>query len=373
MDMRKIVQVILHHLWMDYKYPFVTVHGKVAKKDFYIVEVIDQDGVRGYGETEAFPTPWYTEETTVTTKIALENYLIPTLFQANIQHPEELNEQFQTIRRNHMAKAALEQAVWDLYAKKQQQPLYQLIGGTQDTVPVGVSIGLKETDQALLDTIEEKIAAGYKRVKLKVRNGEEIDTLEKVREVYPTLPLMIDANGSYSWKDKDRLLALDQFKLLMIEQPFAQNDFVDHAKLQSMLETPLCLDESIHTVSDMKTAIALGSCQIVNVKLSRVGGFSAVKQIHDLAVAHDIPLWCGGMLEAGVGRAHSLAIATLPQFSLPADTASSSHYWHRDIIQPEVTLEHGMIQLPQQPGLGYAVDHEALAFYRVDKHLYKNE
>lgn len=365
-----INRIILHHLQMNYKHPFVTSHEKVEKKDFYIIEVIDEQGTSGYGETEAFTTPWYTEETTETNRIILEKYLIPLVLGAKITHPSELSKLFQTIRRNHMAKAAIEGAVWDLYAKQTNQPLYKIIGGKEPTVDVGVSIGLKPTDQELLETIEIKLAQGYQRVKLKVKKGEEIRLLDKVRTAFPSLSLMIDANGAYSWKDKDRLLALDQFNLLMIEQPFAQDDFVEHAKLQTLLQTPICLDESIHTYSDLKTAIALQSCKIVNIKPSRVGGIQNTKEMHDLAEHHQLSLWCGGMLEAGVGRAHSLAIATLPQFTLPADTAGSSHYWEKDIIQPEIKTDNGKIHLSENPGIGYAIDQEALAYYRIEKQIH---
>ncbi|WP_246367035.1 o-succinylbenzoate synthase [Paraliobacillus salinarum] len=365
-----INQVILHHLQMNYKYPFVTSHGKVEKKDFYIIEVIDEHGTSGYGETESFATPWYTEETMETNRIILENHLIPLVLEAKITHPSELSKIFRTIRRNQMAKAAIEGAVWDLYAKRTNQPLYKLIGGKEPTVDVGVSIGLKPTDQELLETIEEKLAQGYQRVKLKVKKGKEIRLLDKVRTSFPSLSLMIDANGAYSWEDKDRLLALDQFNLLMIEQPFAQDDFVEHAKLQNLLQTPICLDESIHTYSDLKTAIALHSCKIVNIKPSRVGGIQNTKEMHDLAEQHQLPLWCGGMLEAGVGRAHSLAIATLPQFTLPADTAGSAYYWEKDIIQPEIKTDNGKIHLSENPGIGYAIDKEALAYYRIEKQIH---
>lgn len=368
--MLQIDEVLLYRLQMKYKHSFVTSHGSVTQKDFFVIEVIDQDGNRGYGETEAFSTPWYTEETTATTKLMLENYLIPLLFQTELHHPNDVHSAFQSIRRNHMAKASLEGAVWDLYAKKLGKPLYQVLGGVKPVIPVGVSIGLKPTEQELLETIRIKRSQGYQRVKLKVQKGQEFQMLEKVRRAFPDLSLMIDANGAYTWEEKDRLLALDSFDLLMIEQPFAPGDFVDHAKLQALLHTPICLDESIHTINDLQTAIALKSCQIVNLKLSRVGGITAAKMMHDLAKVHDIELWGGGMLEAGIGRAQSLAIATLPQFTMPADTAGSSHYWYQDIIQPEITVQQGEIQLSDQPGIGYTIDYEALHKHQIETYRY---
>ncbi|WP_117149585.1 o-succinylbenzoate synthase [Paraliobacillus zengyii] len=352
---------------MEYKYPFVTSFGRVEHKDFYIIEVIDEDGISGFGETEAFTTPWYTEETTETNRHVIERFLVPLVVASPISHPEEVAERFQKVRRNNMAKAAVESAVWDLFAKKMNQPLYQLIGGTKQVIDVGVSIGLQTSTNQLLKVIDDKLAFGYKRVKLKVKPGNDVELVREVRRVFPAIDLMVDANSAYKLSDLKILKQLDQFNLQMIEQPLANDDFVEHASLQKQLQTPICLDESIHTYSDVKTAVALGSCQIINVKMSRVGGIQAVKEIEKYATEHNVSLWCGGMLEAGVGRAHSLAVASLGQFTLPGDTAASENYWHRDIIAPAVHVKNGQVQIPNKSGIGYEVDRDALKHFTVEK------
>lgn len=357
---------------MEYKFPFVTSFGRVEHKDFYIIEVIDEDGVSGFGETEAFTTPWYTEETTQTNRHVIETFLVPLLVAKPISHPEEIAERFQKIRRNNMAKAAVESAVWDLFAKKKNQPLYQMIGGTKQVIDVGVSIGLQTSTNKLLQVIEEKLSDGYKRVKLKIKPGNDVELVREVRRAFPTIDLMVDANSAYKLSDLKILKQLDQFDLQMIEQPLANDDFVEHAFLQKQLQTPICLDESIHTYSDVKTAVALGSCQIINVKMSRVGGMKHVKEIEKYATEHNIALWCGGMLEAGVGRAHSLAVASLGQFILPGDTAASANYWQRDIISPAVHVKNGQVHIPNKPGIGYEVDREALKYFTVEKIVLNN-
>lgn len=365
--MLTINRVILHHLLMEYKQPFVTSFGRVEHKDFYIIEVIDEDGVSGFGETEAFTTPWYTEETTQTNRYMIETFLVPLLLKESFKHPDEISQRFKKIRRNNMAKAAVESAVWDLYAKQQNRPLYQVIGGTKQAIDVGVSIGLQSSIKQLLQVIEKQLSFGYKRIKLKIKPGSDVELVRAVRKAFPTVPLMVDANSAYRLGDVKVLQALDQFELQMIEQPFANDDFVEHAALQKLIKTPICLDESIHTWSDVQTAIAVGSCQIINVKMSRVGGIKVVQKIEKYAAERGIELWCGGMLEAGIGRAHSLAIASLGQFTLPADTAASENYWHRDIIEPAVHVKNGQVHLPDKPGIGYQIDREALTYFSVEK------
>lgn len=366
----EIAKVILHRLQMELKNPFTTSLGRFQKKDFFIVEVIDTDGNSGFGETVSFPTPWYTEETVETNLYIMEAFLIPLLFQSPITHPDEITERFQKVRRNNMAKAALEGAVWDLYAKRKNVPLAVAIGGERKAVDVGVSIGIQSDLPQLLRVIDQYVEEGYRRVKIKIKPGWDIQPLREIRRHFPDLALMADANSAYTLADIDHLKQLDELNLLMIEQPLAHDDFIDHAVLQEQLETPICLDESIHTFSDVRTAIQLGSCEIINIKVGRVGGLTEAKKIHDYCVEHNIPVWCGGMLEAGVGRAHSLAIATLPQFTLPGDISASSRYWERDIIEPAVTMKDGQVELSDQAGIGYAIDREALEFYRVDQFIY---
>ncbi|WP_186575891.1 o-succinylbenzoate synthase [Aquibacillus kalidii] len=371
-DLFSIESVILHRLNMKLKAPFTTSLDHFQNKDFYIIEVIDQDGNQGFGETVAFPTPWYTEETTETVFHMMDSFLIPLLQKKQLSHPDQVAELFMPIRRNNMAKAGLEGAIWDLYAKRQAIPLADAIGGdNKKPVEVGVAVGIQESLSDLLKVVEQHVTEGYKRIKLKIKPGKDLTILKEVRKQFPDIPLMADANSAYSLKDLDHLKRFDELGLQMIEQPLGHNDFLDHAMLQRQIETPICLDESIHTLSDVKTAIALGSCKIITIKLGRVGGYTVAKKIHDYCREHDVPVWCGGMLEAGIGRAHSIALATLPQFILPGDTSASSRYWEKDIITPEVTMHNGLVQLPDLAGIGFEIDWQALESYRIQKIEYK--
>lgn len=362
-----IKKIHLHKLSMMLNHPFTTSFSTLQNKEFFIIEAIDHDGHRGYGESVAFSSPWYTEETVQTSLHMMEDFLIPLLQKHPISHPDEVSHLFSPIRGNHMAKAALEGAVWDLYAKRKGIPLAQALGGEKQEIDVGISIGMQPTVDLLLQTIEQAIRDGYKRVKLKIKPGHDLHVLEKVRKHFPELPIMVDANSAYTLKDIELLRRLDAFNLLMIEQPLAHDDIVDHAKLQQAIKTPICLDESIHSLEDTRKAIELGSCQVINIKIGRVGGLTEAKRIHDYCQKKEIPVWCGGMLEAGVGRAHNIALTTLSQFVLPGDTAGSSHYWKQDIIQPEVVVKNGVIQVSEKPGIGYEIDNDALKKFTVEK------
>lgn len=364
----RIASVSLHHVKMELREPFSTSFGTIRIKECILVEVRDNDGLSGWGETAAFSSPWYTEETVKTNKHILVDFLIPLLWKEPLHHPEELTHRFAVVRGNHMAKAALEGAVWDLYAKQQRKPLYQVWGGQRREIEVGISLGMGPIEQ-ILSQIEQGMEAGYRRVKVKIKPGRDIRVIEAIRHRYPDLSLMVDANGAYTLKDVDRLKALDDYSLLMIEQPLGYNDLVEHAKLQESLVTPICLDESISSYENVRVAHALGSCQIINVKIGRVGGFGEARKIHDFCAQHHIPLWCGGMLETGIGRAHNIALATLDQFVLPGDISASSRYWIEDIIEPEVTVKDGLIQVPSGYGLGYEVSKEKLAKYTCSSEI----
>ncbi|OAO77167.1 N-acylamino acid racemase O-succinylbenzoate synthase [Geobacillus stearothermophilus] len=358
-----IEYVILRHLQMELKAPFTTSFGTFQRKELILVEVVDRDGVSGWGESVAFSAPWYSEETVKTNWHMLEDFLVPLALAEPIHHPEELSKRFSAIRQNNMAKAALEGAVWDLYAKRLGVPLSQALGGTKKDIEVGVSIGIQLTVADLLQVMERYVAQGYRRIKVKIKPGWDVDVIRDVRRAFPDVPLMADANSAYTLADADRLKALDEFGLLMIEQPLAADDLVDHARLQPLLQTPVCLDESIRSYDDARKALDLGSCRIINIKIGRVGGLGEAKRIHDLCAERGAPVWCGGMLEAGVGRAHNIAITTLENFTLPGDTAASSHYWERDIITPEVEVHGGLIRVPDAPGIGYDVDRRQVERY----------
>lgn len=358
-----IEYVILRHLQMELKAPFTTSFGTFQRKELILVEVVDRDGVSGWGESVAFSAPWYSEETVKTNWHMLEDFLVPLVLAEPIHHPEELSKRFAAIRQNNMAKAALEGAVWDLYAKRLGVPLSQALGGTKKDIEVGVSIGIQPTVADLLQVMERYVAQGYRRIKVKIKPGWDVDVIRDVRRAFPDVPLMADANSAYTLADADRLKALDEFGLMMIEQPLAADDLVDHALLQPLLQTPICLDESIRSYDDARKALDLGSCRIINIKIGRVGGLGEAKRIHDLCAERGAPVWCGGMLEAGVGRAHNIAITTLENFTLPGDTAASSHYWERDIITPEVEVHGGLIRVPDAPGIGYDVDRRQVERY----------
>ncbi|NRD79424.1 o-succinylbenzoate synthase [Bacillus sp. BRMEA1] len=368
----KIAQVTLRHMKMDLLYPFTTSFGTEYDRDFILVEAKSEDGLTGWAESVAMPTPYYNEETVKTNWHILEDFLLPLLLNKDFNHPDELTENlFSHIRSNYMAKACLEMAAWDLYAKQQNAPLARLLGGTKDKIDVGVSIGIKDSIDETLEVIEKRRSEGYKRFKLKIKPGWDVELIDKVRKVFPDIPLMADANSAYTLADIELLAALDDYNLMMIEQPLAHNDIIDHADLQARLKTPVCLDESIHSLEDARKALKLESCKIINIKVGRVGGLTQAKRIHDFCLERNVPLWCGGMLESGIGRAHNIALTTLPGFRLPGDTAGSSLYFAEDIIHPEVTVADGMITVPTSPGIGYEADLEKIAKYTLFSKTYR--
>lgn len=359
-------RAVFRKVQMRLKAPFATSFGTFRDKEFWLIELIDRDGTSGWGESVAFAVPWYNEETVKTNEHIMEDVLLPLLADAPIGHPDEVNERFSPIRRNNMAKAALEGAVWDLYAKKQGITLAKALGGEKKEIDVGVSIGIQPNVEDLLAVIERRLDEGYKRIKIKIKPGRDVDVVRGVRSHFPDTPLMADANSAYTLADIDRLKQLDDFHLMMIEQPLAHDDIIDHAQLQKQLKTPICLDESIHSAEDARKAVELGSCGIINIKIGRVGGLTESKKIQDYCTEHGIPVWCGGMLEAGVGRAHNIALTTLPGFILPGDTSGSSRYWEQDIIQPEVVVHDGVIHVPSEAGIGYEVNREVLERHTVE-------
>ncbi len=330
-------------------------------KEFVLVEVVDKDGISGWGESVAFAEPSYNEETLATNWHMLKDFLIPMAQQVAIEHPSELFDCFKSVRGNYMAKAAIEQAYWDLFAKQQEKPLAQVLGGVKREIEVGVSIGIQDTIEELLAKIGGNVALGYKRIKIKIKPGWDVEVVAQVREQFPNIRLMVDANSAYTLADVAHLQKLDEYSLMMIEQPLAHNDIIDHRVLQSQISTPICLDESIHSAEDARKAIELASCRIINIKTGRVGGLGEAIKLHELCRQNSIPVWCGGMLESGIGRAHNIAISSLPNFTLPGDTAASSNYWHEDIVEPEVMVYDGIIPIPEKPGIGFTPILERIA------------
>ena len=366
-----IKEINIRKMKMTMKAPFTTSFGTFQDKEFLLLEVTDELGNTGWGESTAFHSPWYNEETLETNLHMIRDFLIPLVLDKEIKHPDEINELFAPIRKNNMAKATVEGAIWDLYAKRNQLTLAQALGGTAEKIEVGISIGIQQNVEDLIELVRGYVAEGYKRIKVKIKPGFDVDVIQALREAFPHVPLMADANSAYTLDDIDVLKQLDEFNLTMIEQPLASDDIIDHAKLQKELKTPICLDESIHSLEDARKAIELGSTKIINIKIGRVGGLTESKKIHDYCMENDIPVWCGGMLESGIGRAHNVALTTLPNFILPGDTAGSSRYWEEDVITPEVVAEDGYITVPTSYGIGYEPNIEAMDRYTVETFNFK--
>jgi len=335
--------------------PFETSFGRTLERQIILVEAV-ADGVSGWGEVTAGEHPFYNEEWTESAWLILKQYAGPAVLGRTLGSAAECAPLFQRIRENRMACGGLEAAVWDLEARLTGQPLWRHIGGERGEIPCGVSIGIQESVPALLETIERELACGYQRIKIKIKPGWDVDVLREVRRGFPNIRLMADANSAYTLADADHLRRLDEFYLMMIEQPLAHDDIIDHAALQARLETPVCLDESIRTARHAEQAIRLGAAKILNIKLGRVGGFAEARKIHDVAKAAGVPVWCGGMLESGVGRGHNVALSTLAGFVLPGDVSASRRYWARDVTEPIEITRRGTILARGEPGFGYAID-----------------
>jgi o-succinylbenzoate synthase len=351
-----VEQVTLREIRMPLVSPFETSFGLTTTRRMLLVEV-HGEGSFGWGEVTAGEGPFYNEEDTDTAWHVLKNFAIPMILGKPLRSAAEAADRFSPIRGHRMATGGLEAALWDLEARLMGCSLSAHAGGTQREIPCGVSIGIQKSVEELLKKIRTEVEAGYQRVKIKIKPGWDVAIVERVREEFPNLRLMADANSAYTLADRAHLKLLDRFYLMMIEQPLAHDDVMDHAKLQQALDTPICLDESIRTLRHAEQAIESGACRIINIKLGRVGGFARARAIHDCCEAAKIPVWCGGMLESGIGRAHNIALASLPNFVLPGDVSASKRYWTQDVITPEVEVSaQGTIHVPESPGLGYEVD-----------------
>jgi O-succinylbenzoate synthase len=338
---------------LQLKAPFVTHLGNVEKRSSLIVEVTDATGARGYGECVAFDSPWYTEETCATAQHVLSSFLIPRLRGMTVQHPSDTQAVFRTVKRHPMAKAAIDMALWDLYAQWMGLPLYQLLGGTRSAFEAGVVIGMQPIEHIIAD-MEHFVARGFQHFKLKIAPGHDEAIIATVREKFPDLSLMVDANGSYDEvAHLDRLLALDPYHLRVIEQPYGEKAWQATARLQQQMQTMIGLDESIASVEDAALAIELCACRAMSVKVGRIGGITPTLELLALAKRHHISLWCGGMLETGIGRAHALAVASLPHFDLPIEFSDATRYWERDVTDPVIEAIEGRITLMSDVGLGY--------------------
>src|SRR5258705_5707782 len=349
----RIEQLTLRELHMNLVAPFQTSMDTTTVRRILLTEVV-VDGVVGWGECVAGETPSYSPETTDTAWHILRDHLWPLIKEKQFAAASEVWDLLVWVRGHNMAKAALETAVWDAEAKLKNVPLAKLIGGIRAEIASGVSIGVKASLEELVQAVKVELEAGYQRIKIKIKPGYDLEPVRRLRQEFPAIKLMVDANCAYTLEDWPLLKQLEGFYLMMIEQPLGWDDLYSHVELQKKLETPICLDECIHTEEQARAAIELGACKIINIKLGRVGGYTVSRRIHDLCQRHGIPVWCGGMLEAGIGRAHNIALSTLPNFTLPGDVAASKRYWEEDIILPEVTVSpQGTIRVPTGPGIGF--------------------
>jgi len=352
----KIERAVLRELPMRLRQRFEISSGATEVRRIVLLTVYG-DGVEGWGECVAGESPSYAYETTDTAWHVLTDFILPAVVGRDFEDPEAVLDPVAWIRGHNMAKAAVEMAAWDLFAKAAGTSLSAALGGTHAAVSVGVSVGLQPSDDALVDEVARYQADGYARVKVKIKPGRDVEMLQAVRTAFPDLLIMADANSAYTLRDADRLRELDALDLMMIEQPLAYDDFLHHARLQGMIDTPVCLDESICNEGDLELALDLASCRIVNIKPGRVGGLGVSRRLHDTMRAHGLPVWCGGMLESGVGRAHNLALASLPGFTLPGDISASRRYWEADIVNPEFEVRpDGRMVVPRGPGIGVEVD-----------------
>jgi O-succinylbenzoate synthase len=360
----KVRSIEILEVKLDLKHFFETSFARVTYQRFLLLRV-DVDGVIGISECVADEEPSYSAETVKTALHALEDFIAPIVFRSEYSHPDDFLPTLRHVRGHNMAKAAVEMALWEAYARGRGESLSRALGGTRREIASGVSIGIQEGIEKLLEKIETELDDGYRRIKMKIKPGWDLNVVGRVRERFPETPLMVDANSAYTLADAALFQEMDRFDLMMIEQPLHYEDLWDHAQLQKRIRTPICLDESIHSVDDARRAIEMGAARVINIKAGRVGGHSNARRIQKLASEHGIPCWCGGMLESGVGRAHNVHLSTLPNFSLPGDVADSKRYFVEEIIEPTVRVrEDGTIAVPEGPGIGYDV-----LWDRVEKHL----
>lgn len=336
---------------------FETSFGRTTERRIILVKVVSPDGAEGWGECTAGEGPFYSDEWAETAWATLKDFLAPMVVGQEVENAGAVYDLMKRVRGHRMAKAAIETACWDLEAKRAGVPLWRHLGGIHEEIHCGVSLGIQDSPEALLEKIEKELADGYQRIKIKIKPGWDLGIVRKVRERFGDIRLMGDANSAYSLADVELFQALDEFNLMMIEQPLAHDDMFDHASLQEQIKTAVCLDETIKTPEDAEHAIAMSACRIINLKLGRVGGHAQAKRVESIARENGIPVWCGGMLESGIGRAHNIAMATLAGFTLPGDVSASSRYWHEDIIEPPVTVtRNGTIKAPDKPGIGFEVN-----------------
>lgn len=363
----KVEAITLREIQMPLVHFFETSFGRIYSRRICLVTV-HCDGITAWGECVAGEDPYYSSEWLESAWPTIKDYLAPAVLGRNLSAGRDAAPLMAKVRGHRMAKAAIENALWEAEAIEKRQPLWRLLGGKQREIPCGVSIGIQDSIDQLLDKIQTELAAGYQRIKIKVKPGWDLNVLERVRSRWPDIVLSCDANSAYTLDQLEYLRKFDQFNLLMIEQPLWDDDIYNHARLQQRLKTSICLDESIHHARDAAQAVETGACRIINIKVGRLGGFSEAMKVHDVCAAHNVPVWCGGMLESGVGRAHNIALSTLENFRLPGDVSASKRYWKEDIIEPEVQVTpRGTIMVSDAPGTGYQVREDLIETFTVRK------
>jgi O-succinylbenzoate synthase len=365
-----IERIELRYVQLPLKHHFETSFRRSFERDTILVTVW-ADGVEGWGESPVEDGPWYSSETVETAWHVLRDYLVPMVLGQRLETAAQAYDLMALARGHNMAKCGLEEALWDAEARQRGVSLAQLLGGTRSSIESGVSVGIQDTVEELLERVEGYLAQGYRRIKVKIGPGWDVEVVRMLRGRWPEVVLMVDANSAYTLADADHLTLLDDFGLMMIEQPLAYDDIYEHSLLQPRLRTPLCLDESIHTPAHARAALELGSCRIINIKPGRVGGLAQARRIHDLCRERGAPVWCGGLLETGVGRAHNVAIASLPGYTLPGDVSASDRYFERDVVNPPFRLgSDGTIDVPQGLGIGVEVDRAFLDNVTVRREVF---
>jgi o-succinylbenzoate synthase len=363
----KIENLTLREIRMPLVHFFETSFGRLHSRRILLLAA-QCDGVVGWGECVAGEDPFYSSEWIETAWSTIKQYLAPAVLGRKLTAAHESTGLMAKVRAHRMAKAAIENALWDAEAIQKQEPLWRLLGGSTREIQCGVSIGIQDSVEQLLDKIELELGAGYRRIKVKVKPGWDVNVLERIRSRWPDIVLSCDANSAYTLDQVEHLRKFDRFRLLMIEQPLWHDDIYYHARLQKQLQSPLCLDESIRHARDAAAAVETGACRIINIKVGRVGGFSEARKVHDVCQDNQVPVWCGGMLESGVGRAHNIALSTLPNFRLPGDVSASKRYWKQDIIEPEVEVSpQGTIVVNDEPGRGYRIREDLVEKLTVRK------
>ncbi len=367
----RIESITLRKLKMRLKSPFETSFGITHERTLVLVEIL-ADGVTGWSEVSAMEGPCFNSETVDTAWLIIRGFLTPLVLGKELRSASDIPGIFVGIRGHEMARAGVENALWDIEAQQKNLPLTKLLGGTQSEIKCGVSLGLQATPEVLLEKVAVELRAGYQRIKLKIKPGKDLDFVSAVRHAHPSILLSVDANSAYALADLEHLKSFDEFGLLMMEQPLWWDDIANHAKLQKQLQTPICLDESIHHVRDAETAMELDAARIINIKLGRVGGHTSAKEIQALCLARNIPAWCGGMLECGIGRAHNIAASSLSGYTLPGDVSASKRYWEEDVIDPPVEVSpRGTIQVPTSVGLGYHVRRDLIERWTTEKETWR--